>query len=90
MSIGITGMDATKEAVSPFRLGLLSNMWVIYGSLLMIALQFCVTHIPLFNAIFETTPLNTWEWLKIAGVSLLVFLIIEAEKILRRGRKNKL
>jgi len=68
---------------SPFALGLGTNPWVIGGFFLMIALQLAFTYVPFMNTLFGSAPIALLPWLKIVGVSIAAFAIIEAEKWVR-------
>jgi magnesium-transporting ATPase (P-type) len=68
---------------SPFALGLWSNSWVVGGFALMIVLQLGFTYAPVMNTLFGSAPIGLLPWLKILGVSVLAFVIVEAEKWIR-------
>ena len=68
---------------SPFALGLWSNLWVVGGFALMIVLQLGFTYAPVMNTLFGSAPIGLLPWLKILGVSVLAFVIVELEKWLR-------
>ena len=68
---------------SPFALGLGTNPWVIGGFFLMIALQLAFTYVPFMNTLFGSAPIALLPWLKIIGVSIAAFAIIEVEKWVR-------
>ncbi len=69
---------------SPFTLGLFSNPWVIRGVAFMLAMQMLLTYAPFMNTLFSTAPIGLREWGLILASALLVFLVVEAEKRLRR------
>ena len=47
----------------------------------MILLQIAFTYIPVMNEIFQSKPIGIDSWLKIIGVSLVTFTLIEIKKI---------
>ncbi len=47
--------------VSVFRLGLLSNKWIIASTLISFALQLGVVYVPFLNIVFSTVPLTAYE-----------------------------
>ncbi|HVL36376.1 MAG TPA: cation-transporting P-type ATPase [Burkholderiales bacterium] len=51
-----------------------------------VVLQVLFTHAPFMNRMFHTEPLGPAEWLASIGVGLLVFLLVEIEKLVRRTR----
>ncbi len=69
---------------SMFRLGLFSNTWLLSGVAIMIALQLAFTYVPAMNRFFQSAPLSFGAWVRIAMVGLIVYLVIEAEKYVRR------
>ena len=68
---------------SPFALGLWTNPWVVGGFVLMIILQLAFTYLPFMNVLFGSAPIGVLPWLKIIGVSIVAFIVIEIEKWLR-------
>ena len=42
------------------------------------------TYVPFMNTIFHSAPIDAEWWLSILGVGLAIYLIVEAEKWLRR------
>ncbi len=71
-----------------FKLGILSNMPMLWALLVTTGLQLSVIYFPFFNDIFKTQPL-TWDELAIAvGVSSIVFWAVEIEKLIRRFIKR--
>ena len=71
---------------SMFSIGVFSNRWVLAGVAAMVGVQLVFTYAPFMNDLFMTAPLQPWEWAGIAGVSALVYVIVEIEKWLRRRR----
>lgn len=69
---------------SPFTLGLFSNPWVNRGVVFMLAMQMFLTYAPFMNTLFSTAPIGLREWGLILASALLVFLLVETEKRLRR------
>jgi Ca2+-transporting ATPase len=64
------------------------NDWLIYAVLASIGLHFLVIYTPL-NILFNFVFLSIGDWLKIIGVCLIGFLIIEGYKYLEEKRRNK-
>ena len=69
---------------SMWNLGLFSNPWVIGGSAIMILLQLFYTYNPWMNTLFHSAPLRLADWAIIVAVSAAVYLVVGAEKWLRR------
>ncbi len=67
------------------REGLTGNYYVLISIVICIALQFAYTEIPLLQAIFQSTSLSIFEWLKVLCAGLLIFFIAELEKMALRA-----
>lgn len=65
---------------SMFKIGIFSNMFLIYGVVGVTALQLILTYVPWMNSLFKTAPLGWFEWAIILGSSLVIYLVIEFEK----------
>ena len=76
--------NARSLTLSPFQLGFLSNPWVVGGAILMVLFQLLYTYAPFMNAIFSSAPLSLAHWLKVLGVGLAAYIIVEIEKWSRR------
>lgn len=64
------------------------NKWLIYAVILSMGLHLIVLYTPL-NSLFSFVFLNINDWLKIIGVCLAGFFIMEAYKYVERKRKRK-
>jgi len=69
---------------SPFKLGLFSNRWLLAGVSIMILLQLLFTYLPVMNTAFSSEPIGLREWGLIISASLVVYIVIECEKWIRR------
>lgn len=76
------------------RIGFFSNKLIFLGVGTMILLQVAFTYVPIMNEIFQSHSIEIDSWLKIIGVSLVTFLIIEIKKFvlsrLQTSPKNHL
>jgi Ca2+-transporting ATPase len=74
---------------SVFAIGALTNRWAIGGSLAMFGAQLLFTYSPVMNKLFHTAAIDAESWLRILGVAVLTFVVVEFEKwirfIVRRG-----
>jgi magnesium-transporting ATPase (P-type) len=68
---------------SMFKIGLLSNPWVLVGSGLMILLQILFTYTPWMNKVFHSAPIGLTDWGIIIGIAVGVYGIIGLEKWIR-------
>ncbi len=69
-----------------FQIGVFANRWVVLGIAAMILLQLLFTYVPLMNSALSSAPISAASWGRIVGVGLAGYLIVEAEKWLRRRR----
>lgn len=72
-----------------FELGLFSNPLLWVGVIIMIIAQLLFTYAPWMNRVFSTSPIGGPEWLIILGSSLLLYLLFELDKWLRRRRATR-
>ncbi len=73
-----------SERGSLFRIGLLSNPYLLGAVSLTFVLQMMVIYVPFFNRILKTSPLSMSELAFTIMLSSLVFFAVEAEKLVRR------
>jgi Ca2+-transporting ATPase len=69
---------------SMFHVGVFSNLWVIFGSLTMTALQLLFIYWPPMQKLFGSAAIGYDEWLLILGVALIIYLTVGFEKFVRR------
>ena len=71
---------------SIFSLGIFSNVWVLLGIGLIIAVQTLFTYAPVMNVLFHSAPIDADSWSRIVAVAVIVFVAVEFEKWIRFGR----
>ncbi len=71
---------------SIFQLGIFTNMWVFGGVAVMLLMQIVYTYLPLMNRLFHSAAIGADSWARIVLAGLAAFVIVEAEKRLRRYR----
>lgn len=71
-----------------FQIGIFSNPVLIISIGITIALQLAVIYVPFFNQIFHTAPLTLVELGFSAGMGLVVFHAVEAEKWVKQLLKK--
>ena len=76
-------MGVRSERTSLFRQGLFSNPLLIVAVFLTFLLQLALLYIPLLQNIFSTIPLTLNELLLCIGLSGIVLLAVEMEKVVR-------
>ncbi|MFH2063307.1 MAG: HAD-IC family P-type ATPase [bacterium] len=71
---------------SIFRLGFLSNGYVVWSVIVSLLMQMAVLYLPPLQRIFRTVPLGLAEWVAIVVVSSSVLFAVEGYKWLLRRR----
>jgi magnesium-transporting ATPase (P-type) len=66
--------------------GLTGNRVVLLAIGICLVLQLLFTYLPVMNTLFGTAPLDLGAWALCIGIGLAVFLLVEIEKAVRRGR----
>ena len=73
---------------SIFSLGIFSNLWVLLGIGLIIAVQLLFTYAPVMNGLFHSAPISGQAWLRIVAVGAIAFAAVELEKWIRFRRRT--
>ncbi len=73
-----------SERESLFTLGIFSNKPLISAVLLTFLLQVATIYVPFLNPIFKTQPLSLFELLICICLSMVVFIAVEIEKLIKR------
>ncbi|PKN90522.1 MAG: carbonate dehydratase, partial [Chloroflexi bacterium HGW-Chloroflexi-6] len=69
---------------SVFQLGFFSNLWVLGGVVAMSLVQIAYTYLPVMNRLFQSAPVGPAVWGRTVAAGLVVFVIIEIEKMVWR------
>lgn len=77
-----------SEQDTIFEIGLFSNKAMLGSVLLTFVLQLGVIYLPFMNKAFETVPLSFTDLLTSLAASMVVFICIEAVKMLRKRLKK--
>lgn len=81
-----------RSSHSLFHIGLLSNPQLVIASVVCVAMQVSVIALPSVAQIFKTAVLSLPQWGAVALISLVPFVVVEAEKTLfgsTYGKNNK-
>jgi magnesium-transporting ATPase (P-type) len=73
---------------SILSIGWFSNPHLWLGIGLTAILQLVFTYAPLMNRFLHTAPIEATSWLRILGVALTSFVLVELEKKLRNSRSQ--
>jgi len=73
-----------SEKQSLFHQGLFSNKYLLGAVLLTFLLQMATVYVPFLNPIFKTAPMTGGELLISIGLSAIIFVAVEIEKVFRR------
>jgi cation-transporting ATPase F len=68
---------------SMYSVGLFSNRWLLAGVAAMMAAQLAITYSPLVNRLFHTASLSWDVWVRIVGVGVVAYTVVEIEKGIR-------
>ena len=79
-------LNARSLRHSIFQIGFFSNPWILVSLIGVVALQMGFTYVPFMNSVFETAPIDLQAWGSVVAFGLLVYLVVELEKWLRRKR----
>jgi Ca2+-transporting ATPase len=75
-----------SEHTPIWTLGLGSNRPLLGAVLLTVLLQLAVVYTPAGNAWFRTVPLGVVDMALCVGAALVIVMVVEAEKAVRRKR----
>jgi cation-transporting ATPase F len=77
-------LNCRSLSSSVWSVGWLSNRWVVGGLLAQAVGQLLITYLPVMNTLFGTAPIDAAAWLRILLVGGLAWLVVTADKWLRR------
>lgn len=77
-------MNCRSLTRSIFHVGLFTNAWVWFGIGAMTLLQLLYTYHPAMHHVFQSAPIDSMHWRMIFAVATLAFLVVGAEKWVRR------
>lgn len=77
-----------KASVLSVR-GLFGNSAVLWATLSIVVLQVLFTYLPFFQGIFGTASIPLTDWLRLLCFTLLVFVLVEIEKVILRHKGKR-
>jgi cation-transporting ATPase F len=69
---------------SMWRIGPLTNRWLLTGVAVQVLAQLAITYLPVMNRVFQTAPILAGAWLRIGALALLASAVVALDKRLRR------
>ncbi|MFX0067783.1 MAG: calcium-transporting P-type ATPase, PMR1-type [Promethearchaeota archaeon] len=79
-------LNFRSEKNSLFKIGALTNKYLIGAVFSSILLQLAVIYVPFLQGVFGTLPIGLFEWVLIVLVSSSVFIVVEIQKLIVRAR----
>ncbi len=67
---------------SIFKLGLFSNPYLIWATIIVLLSEIAIIYLPFFQRIFETVPLTAGDWAWVVGLGLVPLIVMEIAKAL--------
>jgi P-type Ca2+ transporter type 2C len=86
----LRAFTARSERISVFKIGLLSNRWMVGAVGLSLTLVLLAIYVPGLRTVFGTVPLTLSEWLWILPFALLASIAAEVTKIYLRARAKRI
>ena len=80
------GLACRTERESVFKLGIFSNMWLIYSQIFGVALMCAISYVPFMQHLFKTGPLSVLDWAFLIVAAVSLFFAEEARKWFVRRR----
>ncbi|MEO8555319.1 MAG: HAD-IC family P-type ATPase [Actinomycetota bacterium] len=79
-------LSSCRSLTQPaWRVGLLSNRWILGGVAIQAAGQVAITYLPAMNTLFRTAPIPAEAWIRILALALLASFVVAIDKRLRHS-----
>jgi magnesium-transporting ATPase (P-type) len=82
------GFACRTERESLFKVGLFSNMWLVYAEIVGIGIIAAISYVPFMQRVFKTAPLTALDWAILVVAAVSVFFAEEARKWFLRRRET--
>jgi Ca2+-transporting ATPase len=83
------GFGCRTERESLFKVGLLSNKWIVFSEIFAILLMAAISYVPFLQKILKTGPLSLTDWGFLAIAAVTLFFADEARKWFLRRRARQ-
>ncbi len=74
------GFACRTERESLFKIGIFSNMWLVYAEAVGILIMAAISYVPFLQDIFKTGPLSVVDWAVLIVAAVSLFFAEEARK----------
>lgn len=85
----VQALNSRSDHLSLFEVGFLKNRILLLAITTSLLLHVAIIYVPFLWPIFNTVPLNIFDWVKIILISLSVFIVVEIFKLIVRRRTNE-
>lgn len=75
--------NGRSNKYSIFKIGIFSNMALVFSFIAAFALQALVVYLPFFQVVFKTQNLSGMEWLGIVAISIIPLVAVETVKFIK-------
>ncbi len=82
------GFACRTERESLFKIGVFSNMWLVYSQIVGILIMASISYVPFMQDIFKTGPLSVVDWALLVVAAVSLFFAEEARKWFARRRET--
>jgi len=80
-------LNCRSEINSAFRVPLRNNPVLIGGMVLAFALHILATEVPFLQTLLRTSPLPVQSWLGFAAIGIILMVVMEVYKLIRRPKQ---
>lgn len=80
--------NSRSETQSNFELGFFTNKWLILATVTVIIFQIMLVNIPFLQRLFKVVAIDWYHWMLILVVTLPLFIIVEAQKVISSHRRD--
>jgi cation-transporting ATPase F len=88
VAVQVLYLFSCRSLVGPsWRVGLLTNRWLVGGVLLQVVAQLAITYLPAMNDLFQTAPVDAGTWLRIAVLATVAWAVVAVDEHVRGRRR---
>ncbi|HEX8683590.1 MAG TPA: cation-translocating P-type ATPase [Ardenticatenaceae bacterium] len=78
----IHAFNLRSTRYSIFKLGLFSNPYLIWATIIVLLSELAIIYLPFFQRIFQTVPLTAGDWAWVVSLGLVPLIVMEIAKAL--------